>query len=72
MQFLWPKMALFSLLELLEEGKMETRVSVMKDILCCAGDANLFSKMCRPILEPNQDCIQWVLEFFPGDKLARM
>jgi len=41
MQFLWLKMALCSLLELLEEGKMETRVSIMEDILCCVGDADL-------------------------------
>jgi hypothetical protein len=41
MQFLWLKMALCSLLELLEDGKMETRVSIMEDILCSVGDANL-------------------------------
>jgi hypothetical protein len=41
MQFSWLKMALFSLLELLEEVKMETRVSIMKDILCCVWNVNL-------------------------------
>jgi hypothetical protein len=36
MQFWWLRMAPCSLLELLEEGKMETRVSIMEDVLCSA------------------------------------